>query len=303
MLRATPPLLLSAAVALLVAAPAGAATLYGAVGSVDIVGQTEDPGSLLILDPSDASVVQSLGDATPTPGVGLVGLAANAAGQLYATTKVSGSPSDLLWLDPDPLAPSLLLSNVGTITWMGSPISINDLSFQPGTGVLYGTATGAGGEPCPSCLFTIDTTTAIATLVGDPSLSNAAWNKSGGLAFAPDGTLYGTTSFLNPTLVTLDPVTGAVLTTEAVVVAPPANTEFGGFFDGLAVSPDDGLLYATHGVASSEIFVRNATTHQWELIGASGEALSDLAFLEVPEPAAGVLLLLGALAFPRRRVA
>jgi hypothetical protein len=66
------------------------------------------------------------------------------------------------------------------------------------------------------------------------------------------------------------------------------------------VSPDDGLLYATHGVASSEIFVRNPTTVQWELVGASGEALSDLAFLEVPEPAAGVLLAVAALASRRR---
>jgi hypothetical protein len=182
-----------------------------------------------------------------------------------------------------------------------APVSINDLAFQPGTDVLFGTATGAGGEPCASCLFTIDLLTAQATLVGDPSLSNAAWNKSGGLAFAPDGTLYGTTTFSSPILATLDPLTGAVLATEAVVIAPPGDDEFGGFFDGLAVNPDDGRLYATHGVASSEVFVRDPLSGQWALIGASGQAMSDLAFLTVPAPDAALLVGLALLRVARGR--
>jgi len=99
----------------------------------------------------------------------------------------------------------------------------------------------------------------------------------------------------------IDPTDGSVLSIESVVVAPPANTGFGGFFDGLAVRPKDGVLFATHGVASSEIFMRNPTTTQWERIGAARPALSDRAFLTAPEPGGALRLATGVAALATRR--
>jgi len=283
--------MLSGLAALVLAGPAQGATLYGAVGTVALAGQTEDPGSVLILDPADAGILGVVGDVTAAPDTGVVGLAADSQGRLFGTTKTFGTGTELVRIATEDGAPSPLLENVGAITYGGTPVSINDLAFQPGTDILFGTASGAGAEPCASCLFTIDLATAEATLVGDPSLSNPAWNKSGGLAFGPDGTLYGTTTFTSPILAVLDPTDGSVLSTESVVVAPPDDTELGGFFDGLAVDPDTGLLYATHGVGGEEVLVRDPGTGAWSVVGETGHALSDLAF-RVPEPTVAALLAL-----------
>lgn len=277
----TRPWLLGLLLAMSVASSSvSAAELYGAVGAIEVVGQTADPGSIILIDPATANST-FLGDPVATPDVGVVGLDFDSTGRLFGVTRRSGQPTGLIEIDPKT---GLLVQSVGTITHEGVPISINDLAFQPGTDVLFGTATGGGGELCPSCLFTIDTVTADATLIGDPSLSNPAFNKSGGLAFDAAGTLYATTTFINPILAILNPSNGTVVATEPVVVAPPANLEFGGFFDGLAIRPFDGVLYATHGVASSEIFRRHPQTHQWILIGPTGQATSDLAFLPCNVP-------------------
>jgi len=216
---------------------------------------------------------------------GIVGLDFDALGRLFDVTRHSpglGQPRNAGELiEVDPLT-GASLGSIAIIMDGSTPIPINDLAFQPRTGFLFGAATGGGDAPCASCLHAIDLTTAQATFVGEPSQSNAAWNKSGGLAFEPDGTLYGTTTVTNPVLAVLDPTDGSVLSLESVVVAPPANTGYGGFFGGLALRPEDGLLFATHGVASLEIFMRNPTTTQWERIGAPRPALSDRAFLATP---------------------
>ena len=83
-----------------------------------------------------------------------------------------------------------MIATIGVINDNGTPLSIGDLSFQPGTGVLYGITSNTfspGG-----LLYTINLTTAAATFIGD-----AQSGAGGGIAFAPNGTLYQT-SFSDP---------------------------------------------------------------------------------------------------------
>src|SRR5439155_12771375 len=110
---------------------------------------------------------------TPVAGVGLSGLAFHPDGRLFASTVVSGNPSTLIQVNPDTGG---LIATIGTITDNGTPLSIGDLSFQPGTGVLYGITSNTfspGG-----LLYTINLSTAAATFIGD-ALSGAG----GSIAF------------------------------------------------------------------------------------------------------------------------
>ena len=73
--------------------------------------------------------------AKPVANVGLPGLAFHPDGRLFASTVTSGNPSSLIQINPDTGA---LIATIGQINDNGTPLSIGDLSFQPGTGVLYG---------------------------------------------------------------------------------------------------------------------------------------------------------------------
>lgn len=146
------------------------------------------------------------------------GLAFDAAGTLWATS-LTGSESGtvrtstLLKLNP---SDGSLLETIGPVLDGpgGLPIAIESLGFQPGTGALFGSRGiadlgGHGGD-----VHRIDPATGVATFLT---------NSKGGyrlamLAFAPDGTLYQAVGTYpvnpggNPRLQTLDPATGAVLT-------------------------------------------------------------------------------------------
>lgn len=143
-------------------------------------------------------------------------------------------------------------------------------------------AVGDGG-----LLFRINTATGVATLVG-----NTGTGAGGGIAFAPDGTLYQTAYHHNFdffALNKLDPNTGAVLS------SVPLPT----YFDGLGVRPD-GTLFATP-VASDQIFTLNPLTGAATFVGATGTGLvSDLDFrpelVVVPEPGSLALFGVGGLA-------
>ena len=236
--------------------------LYGGIARYSKYSSLE-PGTLVTLDP-DTGAVAPLGLPTPRRGatIGLSGLAFNSRGELFASISsrnldrqaAAGEevPPTLIQIDPTTGA---LSKTIGILrTHEGGPVKMSDLAMQPGTDVLFGissvgvsTSGHALGSTSTARLYTIDTTTALATLVGDTGLS-----FGGGLAFAPDGTLYQT-SFLGPlapfaqrqpALITLNPTTagpvGSVLLNDAAAVPQHRYV-----LPGLAVRPSDGTLFAS----------------------------------------------------------
>ncbi len=254
---------------LLVANESMALTMYGSVGR----GSDLNPGALLIVDQT-TGVGMLVGDPI-SPG-GLTGIAFDSTGALYGSTIFGfGTTSTLVQIDPDT---GSLLSTIGNITVEGVPISIGDLAFQPGTDVLYGTRSFADGKGLGGELYTINTATGAATFVG---VTEA--DTGGGLAFAPDGTLYfarlGDTS---SALLTLDP------TDASTIFDVPLSI----FFDGLAVRSDGTFLaHATADVNGpdfdrrGEIYIIDPTTGTSIFVGNTGVGFtSDLDFRPGPVP-------------------
>ena len=112
---------------------------------------------------------------TPVAGVGLPGLAFHPDGRLFGSTVTSGNPSSLIQINPDTGA---LIATIGTINDNGTPLSIGDLSFQPGTGVLYGITSNSFSSG--GLLYTINLSTAAATFIGDTGTG-----ANGGLLLLP----------------------------------------------------------------------------------------------------------------------
>jgi len=217
----------------------GQELLYGGNGGHND-GTSINDGSLVTVDPVTAAVTV-IGH--PEGVDRLTGIAFDSSGTLYASTLTGGgSPpppppltSTLITIDPDTGA---LLSTIGAISDVPGgppmPISISDIAFQPGTGVLFAIRSHVDGLSRQGRLYTINTASGLATLVGDTGAYFAT------IAFAPDGTLYeAAASFaggpVNPTIRTLNPANGAVLTSVA-------TTEF---FGALAVRSDGTLFGGT----------------------------------------------------------
>jgi len=98
-------------------------------------------------------------------------------------------------------------------------LPISGIAFQPGTGTLFASSArrGTDGEqngPGSRSLYTLDTTTAAATLIGEFNLpiDTGDSSKIQDIAFDAGGTLYG--SNINQ-LYTIDLVTGAVTATSS----------------------------------------------------------------------------------------
>ena len=207
-------------------------TLYGGLGG----GSTALPGGVVTLD-------QAVGGGTVlvdavTPGW-LTGLDFW-AGILVGSTN-EGGPSRLLGIDP---ATGGALGSVvlQDDPFFPSPVSIGDLAVQPGTGVIYGIRWNGDRFGAPGWLYTIDPFSGLVFEVGDTGSCS-----EGGLAFAPDGTLYfaGYTdcTFSRVALRVLDPATAATI----------SSTPLSLVYDGLAVRPTDGTLFASRGDALYEI--------------------------------------------------
>lgn len=116
----------------------------------------------------------------------LFGLAADPGGSVFGV---------------DPLSRNLYLVDLaaGTLTFLVTLVgtsTVADITFDPVSGQLYGAERNA-----PLRLYTIDLGTGVATTVGTMS------SVRSGLAFAPDGALYGCA--LNGTLYGIDPLTAA----------------------------------------------------------------------------------------------
>jgi hypothetical protein len=309
---------------LVLAFPAFAGDLYGTIGFIvsrEFGGFSEHPeGSLVTVDleslgqadtlsgysrnPGGTTFVSDLFDGPADPDAAWVtGLAFDSRDRLWVATFECSDPSlcfdgpsRLLQVDPNTGGPT----EIGFITHNNVNQNILDLSVQPGTDTLFGISYYLDLEnACFGCLFTIDTATANATLVGTVDLGNG---EPGGLAFTSDGTLYLTTQFPvsgaprgAKDLLVLDPANGDVLSREAVLL----EQQF--YFrsilidsvslTGLAVNPD-GTLIASSGEMGITILyervwgkVKDPDGNEvpgekwvWRLLGDSGEGVTDLDF-------------------------
>ncbi len=212
----------------------------------------------------------------PTATGPLAGLAINSAGEVYGTNNV-GANSVLIRIN---LITGQLLSTVGNILDSADdlPLRITDISFQPGTDVLFGIA-GPADDPKEGNLYTINLTTAEATLVGNTGL------ERGGLAFLPNGTLYLATvgDDVNEVIAQINPATAAVIGT-------PQDLDMDGI-DGLAARPSDSVLFGTAD-DSDDLFTIDPTDGSQTLVGSddSDGGLASLAFgpgslTQTPAPA------------------
>ncbi|HXO40215.1 MAG TPA: hypothetical protein VN999_02115 [Thermoanaerobaculia bacterium] len=255
--------LLAAGVALLVPAGMAAGTittgtiLYGGAGGLPPGEGSVNVGAVVIVDQTTAALTIV---GSPEPGTRLSGIAFDSTGALYGSTEGSALPpitSTLILIAPDTGA---LISAIGPITDGpgGLAIGISDLSVQPGSDVLFGIRAPTDLHGGAGKLYTIDKTTAVATLVGVTPV------RRDSIAFAPDGTLYEagfTPGVVPPTLYTLDPTTGAPL---SAVLTPPADDNYGS----LAVRPTDNVLFGGDG-AGSFIFTIDPVTGNRTQVGSS----------------------------------
>jgi hypothetical protein len=202
------------------------------------------PGSISVINQSNANTM-TVG--TPSPGVGLAGVATNSAGRIFASTGVNKQNPDtgprLIEINPTTGA---MLKDIGRLRVATSEnCFIGDLSFQPGTDVLYGVlaensdgggCTWQGSTETGGVLVTVNTSNATVTIIGrDPSLGNS----NGGLAFHPNGTLYFTPCWIDDSrLITLNPANAAILSSR--------DMDAGSCYMGLAARPSDGTLFASY---------------------------------------------------------
>ncbi len=225
-------------------------------------GSPGTPGALNIVDQNDGSLT-FVGD--PITPRGLSGVAIDSSGTVFGSVVGGNNPSDLVIIDPDN---GNLLSTVGTITdAAGAQFSIGDLAVQPGTDVLFGIRSNSDLAGLGGILYTIDTSNAQATLIGDTGTG-----VNGGLGFAPDGTLYVAPAGLG-VLTTLDPSNANVLTT--TVLSQSLS------LDGLGVR-SDGTIFGTAGRAfepTHVIVTIDPDTGNVNTLGSNEAKISDLDFI------------------------
>lgn len=246
-------------------AAAGQTDLYGGIGR----GSPLNPGAVITIN-QDTGAGALVGHPDSVPG--LSGLVFDISGTLYGTTISgmigTGRFSELVRIDP---RTGEQIGAAVTITANNLPISITDLALQPGTNTLYGTTISE--DDSINSIYTIDPATGVATLIGRTGVIGAT------IAFGPDGTLYQTSAifddvgFVAGYLNTLDPETGAVLTT-----SDPFTTEHVG---GLAVRPTDGIIFASGGDAG-RLWTLSPSGTQTFLGLTSVGGVGDLAFTPLP---------------------
>ena len=278
--------------------------LYGGLGGHNNGDSTND-GALGIVSQIDGTV-SIVGH--PAGVSRITGLAFGAPGVLYATTlqPPGGFPppsgprtSNLINLN---VSTGAIITSVPIIDTGGLSLAIADLAIQPGSGTLFGITNPDGPATGPGLLYTINKFTGVATLIGNTG------NFFGTLAFAPTGKLYmsaadldfGTGALINISLKTIDPTTGATLTSLATR----------DFFGALAIRSDSSIFGGTGD--QHQLFTIAPLTGFETLIGDTGRNfVGDLAFQPLPEAGStlslmvlGLLALVGLARFrpPPRRV-
>ena len=175
------------------------------------------------------------------------GLAFDSTGRLFASGCIGGCFWDSEWMlfELDPLTGEIV-DVIGPVTQdSGSNVKMFALSVQPETDVLFGFSVDTSSFRDSSQIWTIDKSTAAATLVapevpaGCPS---GCSENTAAFGFATDGTLYHIygDGRVGTDLMTLDPSTGAELTSVPLTTAPSDRTYD---FRSLAVR-SDGVIFS-----------------------------------------------------------
>ena len=207
-------------------------------------------------------------------------------------------PSNIAGMDTDSLGRMYLLTTIsdsslyrvnpqdGAVILIGPTglgVVEGDLSFDPVSGILFGTSSA-------DRLFTINTQTGTGTIVGAINADDVS-----GLAFDPAGNLWALASNTNTTdnadLLLLDKTNGAVLSRRASGV--DTNSTVGMDFHG------NQLIVAVFG---GHVFSADTATGQFTAIDSISVSAHDIAW--VPEPSAlaiAATALLAALAKSTRR--
>jgi hypothetical protein len=209
----------------------------------------------------------------------LSGISFGPDGTLYGLTALgSNFPNALLSFNP---------SNGGSniIGYTGLRIAEGDLDFDPSTGVLYGIENlpASGGRE----LFTIDTSTGVATVVGNVDTKG----DLSAMAFDANGSLFILdTSTSSNRLLLVDKSTATIISS--------VNLRFSHDLAGMDFNPSTGVLYVAYGIpfdnvgGPGSLYTLNTTTGALTLVGSThlSRGLSGLAFFTVPEPSNLVLI-------------
>lgn len=206
--------------------------------------------------------------------------------ELYGlTTFVSTPASTLIRLNVATGAPTV-------VGYTGLPnIVEGDLSFNPLNGMLYGIQ-DFGPTFNQRNLFRIDPNTGAATVIGSLGTENdfsaLAFNSAGVMYAIDDLPVSGFTSVLH----TLDPSTGAITSSISL------NATLGGAV-GLAFDPSTGVAYVADGGQSGTglLYSLDVTSGILTAIGPTGiqAGMSGLAFVGIPEPSSGILMIVALL--------
>jgi hypothetical protein len=238
-------------------APLRAATIFGIDFAGQVIGINTSTGVGTLIGASGVSATSSL--------------ASNNSGVFYTVDAVGSARLDTI-------NPGSGLATTGPfVTGLGAFTFLNGLAFSS-SGVLYADAETTSG-PLTTNLFTIDTTTGVATSIGVITVGAIT-----DLAFGPSGTLYAWD--VAGGLRTVNTSTGAGTLVQSGLSGLPDIR--GLRFDA------NGTLYAA---GFTDFYTIDPTTSAPTFIGTPGFSdIRGLAFASVPEPSTLTALVIGLIA-------